>query len=175
MSLCLRFIDCVLAVSSSALWVDAWTASSGLTVGVHVLTQLRLGLPVGPVAGFVGQSGRHGGGRDDGLEGSLPLLHVELRVEDDDVDFGHVEHPQSDGGAQVHRDGQRGGLDVELQGDEEEQSVQHIVGLKQRLDSETLTEKKSQGFTEETQQKQSDVYELVIMWRCSEPRSTLTT
>lgn len=88
--------------------------SALLTVGVGVFAQLRLGLPVGSVAGFVGQSGRHGGGRDDGLEGAFPLLHVELRVEDDDVDFGHVEHPEGHGRAQVHGDGQRGRLDVEL-------------------------------------------------------------
>lgn len=85
-----------------------------LTVGVHVLAQLRLGLSVGPVAGLVGQAGRHGGGGDHGFEGALPLLHVELRVEDDDVDFGHVEHPEGHGRAEVHGDGEGGGLDVEL-------------------------------------------------------------
>ena len=87
-----------------------------LTVGVDVLAQLRPGLPVGSVAGLVGEAGRHGGGRNDGLERALPLLHVELRVEDNDVDFGHVEHPEGHGGAQVHGDGQRGGLDVQLGG-----------------------------------------------------------
>lgn len=90
-----------------------------LTVGVHVLAQLRLGLPVGPVGGLVGESGRHGGGCGDGLEGALPLLHVEFWVEDDDVDFGHVEHAEGHGGAQVHGDGQGGGLDVELRGRKE--------------------------------------------------------
>lgn len=90
--------------------------SSTLTVGVDVLAQLRLCLSVGPVAGLVRQSGRHGGSRDDGLEGSFPLLHVELWVEDDDVDFGHVEHPQGDGRTQVHGDGQGGCLDVQLWG-----------------------------------------------------------
>lgn len=35
-------------------------------------------------------------------------------MEDDDVDLGHVEHSQSYGRAQIHGDGQRGGLDVEL-------------------------------------------------------------
>lgn len=63
----------------------------------------------------MGQSGRHGGGRDDCFEGTFPLLHVELRVEDDDVDFGHVEHPEGHGCTQVHGDGQCGGLDVELE------------------------------------------------------------
>lgn len=37
-------------------------------------------------------------------------------MEDDDVDFGHVEHAERHGRAQVHGDGQRGGLDVELEG-----------------------------------------------------------
>lgn len=87
---------------------------SVLTVGVDVLTQLRLGLPVGSVAGLVGESGRHGGGCDHGFEGTFALLHVELRVEDDDVDFGHVEHPKGHGCTQVHRDGQCGRLDVQL-------------------------------------------------------------
>lgn len=91
-----------------------WRAGSELTVGVDVLTQLRLGLPVGSVAGLVGESGRHGGGGDDGFEGAFPLLHVELRVEDDDVDFGHVEHPERHGRTQVHGDGQCGRLDVQL-------------------------------------------------------------
>ncbi len=35
-------------------------------------------------------------------------------MEDDDIDFGHVEHSQSHGRTQIHGDGQRGGLDVEL-------------------------------------------------------------
>lgn len=102
-------------------WLDGWsidrlrhaTPLSVLTAGLHVLTQLRLGLSVWPVAGL-GEPRRHGGGGDHGLEGALPLLHVELRVEDDDVDLGHVEQAEGDGGAQVHGDGERAGLDVEL-------------------------------------------------------------
>lgn len=88
-----------------------------LTVWVDVLTQLRLGLSVGPVTGLVGESGRHGSGSDDGFEGTFPLLHVEFRVEDDDVDFGHVEHPEGHRRTQVHGDGQCGRLDVQLGGD----------------------------------------------------------
>lgn len=67
-----------------------------LTHGVssRVFTQLRLGLSVGPLTGFLGQTRGHGGCRDHGLEAPLPLLHVLLRVEEDDVDFGHVEHAQ---------------------------------------------------------------------------------
>lgn len=39
-------------------------------------------------------------------------------MEDDDVDFGHVEHPEGHRRAQVHGDGQRGCLDVKLVGEE---------------------------------------------------------
>lgn len=111
---CVKISD---VTSSPVGWMTEMLHESGralLTVGVGVLAQLCLGLPVGSVAGFVRQAGRHGGGGDHGLEGALPLLHVELRVEDDDVDFGHVEHPEGHGRAQVHGDGQRGRLDVEL-------------------------------------------------------------
>ena len=93
--------------------------SSVLTVGVHVFTQLRLGLAVGPVAGLVAESGRHGGYRDNGFKRAFPLLHVELWVEDDHVDFWHVEHPEGHGRTEVHGDGQRGRLDVELQREED--------------------------------------------------------
>lgn len=104
------------------LWLEYWQRRqfdfccvlSILTAGLHVLTQLCFGLSVGPVTGLVGEPGRHGGGGDHSLEGSFPLLHVELRVEDDDVDFGHVEQAEGDRGAQVHGDGERGGLNVEL-------------------------------------------------------------
>ncbi len=41
--------------------------------------------------------------------------HVLLRVEDDDVDFGHVEHPQRHRRAEAERDGEGGGLDVHLE------------------------------------------------------------
>lgn len=85
-----------------------------LTVGVHVLAELSLGLAVGAVAGLVGQPRGHRGRRHHGLEAALALLHVELGVEDDDVNLGHVEHPQRHRRAQVHGDGERGGLDVEL-------------------------------------------------------------
>lgn len=98
-----------------------------LTVGLQVLAQLRLGLAVGPVGGLVGQPGRHGGGGDHGLEGALPLLDVELRVEDDDVDLGDVEQAEGDGGAQVHGDGEGGGLDVEL-GTESTRLTRHRNG-----------------------------------------------
>lgn len=85
-----------------------------LTRGLQVLAELRLGLPVGPEAALLGELVRHGGSGDDGFEAALALGHVLLRVEEDDVDLGHVEHPQGHRGAQTHRDGQRRGLDVQL-------------------------------------------------------------
>ena len=36
-------------------------------------------------------------------------------MEDDDVHLGHVEHAERDRGTEVHGDGQRGGLDVQLE------------------------------------------------------------
>lgn len=49
------------------------------------------------------------------LEAAFPLLDVLLRVEDDDVDLGDVEHAQRDGGAQAHGHSQGGGLDEHLE------------------------------------------------------------
>lgn len=40
-------------------------------------------------------------------------------MEEDDVDLGHVEHPQRDRGRQAERDGQGGGLDIHLRGERE--------------------------------------------------------
>ncbi|TNN67350.1 E3 ubiquitin-protein ligase TRAIP [Liparis tanakae] len=57
----------------------------------------------------------HGGGLHHGLEAALPLLDVLLRVEDDDVDLGDVEHAQGHGGAQAHGHREGGGLDEHLQ------------------------------------------------------------
>lgn len=85
-----------------------------LTVGVHIFTQFGFGLAVGSVAGLVRQARGHGGRRHHGFEAALPFLHIELRVEDDDVDLGHVQHTEGHRCAQIHRDGQRGGLDVQL-------------------------------------------------------------
>lgn len=55
------------------------------------------------------------------LEAALAFGNVLLWVEEDDVDFGHVEHPQRDGGGQAEGDGQRGGLDVHLRGQRQRQ------------------------------------------------------
>lgn len=48
------------------------------------------------------------------LEASFPLLNVLLRVEEDDIDLGHVEHPEGHKGAEGHGDSQCGGLDEHL-------------------------------------------------------------
>lgn len=53
--------------------------------------------------------------RERHLEAAFSFGHVLLRVEEDDVDLGHVEHPQSHGGRQAERDGEGGGLDVHLE------------------------------------------------------------
>lgn len=100
----------------------AWAGPEGegrgwaLTGGFQVLAELRLGLAVGPEAAFLRELVGHGGGGDNGFETALALGHVLLRVEEDDVDLGHVEHPQGHRGAQTHRDRQRRRLDVQLGG-----------------------------------------------------------
>ena len=95
-----------------------WSRGEGrgraLTGGFQVLAELGLGLAVGPEAAFLGELVGHGGGGDDGFETALALGHVLLRVEEDDVHLGHVEHPQGHRGAQTHRDRQRRRLDVQL-------------------------------------------------------------
>lgn len=48
------------------------------------------------------------------LEAAFPLGYVLLRVKEDDINLGHVEHPQRDRGRQAEGDGQGGGLDVHL-------------------------------------------------------------
>lgn len=58
--------------------------------------------------------------RGSHLEAALAFGNVLLWVEEDDVDFGHVQHPQRDGGGQAEGDGERGGLDVHLRGQKTE-------------------------------------------------------
>lgn len=61
------------------------------------------------------------------LEAAFPFGHVLLRVKEDDVDLGHVEHPQRHGGRQAERDGQGGRLDVHLGGEGDgERVIYHI-------------------------------------------------
>ena len=89
-----------------------------LTHGVSsgVLAQLSLGLSIGPLTGLLGQTRWHCGSCDNSLEATLPLLYVELRVEDNDVHLGHVEHAQCYWGTEVHGDGQGRCLNVQLKG-----------------------------------------------------------
>lgn len=86
-----------------------------LTRSLKVLAELRLGFTIGPEAALLRELVGHGGGGDDGFEAALALGHILLRVEEDDVDLGHVEHPQGHRGAQTHRDRQRCRLDVQLE------------------------------------------------------------
>lgn len=48
------------------------------------------------------------------LEAPLPLLHVLLRVEQDDVGFGYIEHAEGHRRTQAQGHSQCGGLDVDL-------------------------------------------------------------
>lgn len=63
---------------------------------------------------LLGEAGGHGGRLHHWLEAALALLDVLLRVEDDDVYFGHVEHPQRNRSTQAHGHSQGGCLDVHL-------------------------------------------------------------
>lgn len=49
------------------------------------------------------------------LEAAFSFGYVLLGVEEDDVDLGHVEHPQRHGGRQAEGDSQGGGLDIHLE------------------------------------------------------------
>lgn len=77
--------------------------------------RLDLGLSVLFVAGLLGQARGHGGCLHHCFEAALSLLDVLLRVEDDDIDLGYVEHAQGHGGAQAHGHGQGRGLDEHLE------------------------------------------------------------
>lgn len=73
------------------------------------------------------------------LEAAFPLGYVLLRVKEDDINLGHVEHPQRHRGRQAEGDGQGGGLDVHL-GDTErevgrgrERLIYHIWTRQRRL------------------------------------------
>lgn len=77
--------------------------------------RLNLGLPILFVIGLLGQVSRHGGCLHHCFEAALSLLDVLLRVENDDVDLGYVEHAQRHGGAQAHGHCQGCGLDEHLE------------------------------------------------------------
>ena len=93
-------------------WDDeTWTRVVFVSLGP---VRHDLGLSVGFVVGLLGQVCGHGGRLHHGLEAALSLLDVLLRVEDDDVHLGDVEHAQGHGGAQAHGHRQCGGLDEHL-------------------------------------------------------------
>lgn len=48
------------------------------------------------------------------LKAAFPFRHILLGVKEDNVDFGHIEHPQRHRGRQAEGDGQGGGLDIHL-------------------------------------------------------------
>lgn len=87
-----------------------------LTLRLQAFAQLRLGLPIGSESSLGVELVGHGGGGDHGLEATRALGHVLLRVEENHVDLGHVEQPEGHRGTETHRDGQRGRLNVHLQG-----------------------------------------------------------
>lgn len=76
---------------------------------------LDLGLSILFVAGLLRQACGHSGCLHHCFEATLSLLDVLLRVEDDDIDLGYVEHAQGYGGAQAHGHGQGRGLDEHLE------------------------------------------------------------
>lgn len=76
---------------------------------------LDFGLSVLFVAGLLRQARGHSGCLHHCFEAALSLLDVLLRVEDDDIDLGYVEHAQGYGGAQAHGHGQGRGLDEHLE------------------------------------------------------------
>lgn len=77
--------------------------------------RLDLGLSILFVVGLLGQVRGHGGCLYHCFEAALSLLHVLLRVENDDIDLGYVEHAQGHGGAQAHGHCQGRGLDKHLE------------------------------------------------------------
>lgn len=100
----------------SHLSVGLWRVDDRNTAPL-LLGSVRLdfGLSVLFVVGFLGKVRGHGRRLHHGFEAALSLLDVLLWVEDDNVDFGDVEHSQGHGGAQAHGHRQSGGLDEHLQ------------------------------------------------------------
>lgn len=77
--------------------------------------RLDFGLSILFVVGLLGQVRGHGGCLHHCFEAALSLLDVLLRVEDDDIDLGYVEHAQGHGGTQAHGYCQGRGLDEHLE------------------------------------------------------------
>lgn len=73
-------------------------------------------------------------------------------MKDDDVDFGHVEHPEGNGRTQVHRDGQCGRLDVQL-GANGESKGRLAGGTSMRSEAVVLLSAVEEDDTEESLQR----------------------
>lgn len=95
---------------------------------LEAVAQLGLGFSVGSESGLGVEFVGHGGGGEHGLEAARALGHVLLGVEEDHVDLGHVEQAEGHRGAQAHRDGQRGRLDVHLR-DGKTPNVHNTISL----------------------------------------------
>lgn len=93
--------------------INTWTQFHHCASSFASLWSVRhnLGLSVLFIVRLLG----HGGCRRRGFNAALSLLDVLLRVEDDDIDFGDVEHAQGYGGTQAHGHCQGGGLDKHLE------------------------------------------------------------
>lgn len=100
-------LDCMVAVADVGLLC-------GERLCFEAFAQLGLGLSVGSESGLGVELVGHGGSGNHSLEAPCALGHVLLRVEENHVDLGHVEQPEGHRGAQAHRDGQRGCLDIHL-------------------------------------------------------------
>lgn len=87
-----------------------------LTLCLQAFAQLGLGFSVGSESSLGVELVGHGGGSNHGLEAARTLGHVLLGVEQNHVHLRHVEQAEGHRGAQAHRDGQRGRLDVHLRG-----------------------------------------------------------
>lgn len=64
-----------------------------LTLRFQAFAQLGLGFSVGSESSLGVELVGHGGGGNHGLEAPCALGHILLRVEENHVDFGHVEQP----------------------------------------------------------------------------------
>lgn len=87
-----------------------------LTLCLLAFAQLHFGLSIGSEPSLGVEFVRHGSSSNYGLEGTCALGHVLLRVEEDHVHLWHVEQSKGHRGTEAHRDGQRGRLNVHLQG-----------------------------------------------------------
>lgn len=109
---CQEKINSVFAFFQSTAFLISITA---LTLCFEAFAQLCLGFSVGSESSLGVELVGHGGCSNHGLEAACALGHILLGVEENHVDLRHVEQPEGHWGAQTHRDGQSGCLDVHLQ------------------------------------------------------------